>query len=105
MEGIALTGKYVYIKYVAILYSIMYKSYYRAVDNGLGIKKIAARIIFKSYLGVGDELVATLTAGVAAALLYVLHGEVPQGEVVGEHVEVGQHGSSEGIHLRRQVQS
>ena len=49
MEGIALTGKYVYIKYVAILYSIMYKSYYRAVDNGLGIKKIAARIILITF--------------------------------------------------------
>ena len=59
----------------------------------------------KSDLGVRDEIVAAQTAGVAAPLLDVLHAEVPQGEVVGEHVEVGQQGGSESINLWRQVQS
>ena len=55
---------------------------------------LESRNIFHSHLGVWDEIVASLTAGVAAPHLNVLHGEVPQGQVVSEHVQLGQHGCS-----------
>ena len=56
-------------------------------------------------LGVRDDVVTPLAAGVSPAQLYVLHGELPQRQIVGVHVEVGQQSSSEGICLWRQVQT
>ena len=41
-------------------------------------------------LGVGDDVVTSLTGGISPSSLYVLHSEVPQGQIVGKHVEVGQ---------------
>ena len=43
-------------------------------------------------LGVRDEVVTANTARVASTQLNVLHVEVPESEVVGEHVEHGQEG-------------
>ena len=43
-------------------------------------------------LGVRDEVVTANTARVASTQLNVLHVEVPESQVVGEHVEHGQEG-------------
>ena len=56
-------------------------------------------------LGVGDDCVTANTPRVAAAQLNVLHVEVPESQVVGEHVELGQEGGPGLIGLRSLVET
>ena len=53
----------------------------------------------------GDEIVAAGTARVAAAQLEVLNCQLPQGEIVGQQVDLGQQGGPGLVHLRAQVQT
>ena len=48
-----------------------------------------------------DEIVAPLTARVSSSTLYVSHSQLPQSQIVGEHVHVGKQRGSQGICLRR----
>ena len=43
----------------------------------------------KPSLSMRDDIVASLTARVSSSTLNVLHGELPQRQIVGKHVEVG----------------
>ena len=43
----------------------------------------------KPSLSMRDDIVASLTARISSSTLNVLHGELPQRQVVGKHVEVG----------------
>ena len=49
----------------------------------------------------GDDIVTPLAGGISPSSLYVLHSQLPQGQIVGQHVEVGQEGGAQGICLRR----
>ena len=43
----------------------------------------------KPFLRMRDDIVTSLTAGISPSMLNVLHGELPQRQIVGKHVEVG----------------
>ena len=48
-----------------------------------------------------DDIVTSLTPGVSSSVLYVLHSQIPQSQIVGKHVDVGKQSGSEGIRLWR----
>ena len=56
-------------------------------------------------LGVRDEIVAAFTAGVAPAQLEVLHSQLPQGQIVGQQVDLRQQGGPGCVHLRAQIET
>ena len=44
----------------------------------------------KVPFGVRNDIVTAFTARIPSSKLDILHGEVPQGQIVGVHVEMGQ---------------
>ena len=56
-------------------------------------------------LGVRDDIVTASTTRISSTQLNVLHRQLPEGQIVGVHVEVGEEGCSEGVGLRGQVQT